>query len=108
MPDLDREERAVALESLGAESRFARDERKAGIVIGDAACPVLIVTGTADKQWPRERYGDLPFPVELVDVRGASHWGLVLNRRLLSGIVSAVCGWLDKNVPRAGDAGGKR
>jgi hypothetical protein len=53
MADLDRDERVVALESLGLESRMARDERKAGIVIAAAPCPMLVVTGTADTQWPR-------------------------------------------------------
>jgi pimeloyl-ACP methyl ester carboxylesterase len=32
MPDLDQEERRLALASLGRESRRARDERKAGVV----------------------------------------------------------------------------
>jgi pimeloyl-ACP methyl ester carboxylesterase len=100
MADLDRDERVVALESLGLESRFARDERKAGVVIGDAPCPVLIVTGTADTQWPRERYDDLPFAADRIDIGGASHWGLVLNRRLLPGMGSAVTSWLEKNVRR--------
>ena len=43
MPDLDRAERVIALESLGPESRLARDERQAGIVIEGIACPLLIV-----------------------------------------------------------------
>src|SRR2546428_704384 len=33
MPDLDREERRLALDSLGRESRLARDERQAGVVV---------------------------------------------------------------------------
>ncbi|MBI5287988.1 MAG: alpha/beta fold hydrolase [Chloroflexi bacterium] len=33
MPDLDREERILALASLGRESRYARGERAAGIVV---------------------------------------------------------------------------
>jgi pimeloyl-ACP methyl ester carboxylesterase len=102
MADLDREERVVALASLGLESRLARDERKAGIVIGDLRCAVLIVTGTADTLWPRQRYDDLPLAADRVEIDGASHWGLVLNRRLLSGIGSAVGGWLEKNVTRSG------
>jgi len=100
MADLDRDERVIALDSLGLESRLARDERQAGIVIGAAPCPLLIVTGTADTQWPRQRYDDLPFAADRVEVAGASHWGLVLNRRLLAGIGSAVTGWLEKNVLR--------
>ena len=98
MEDLDRDERVVALESLGLESRFARDERKAGIVVGRAPGPVLIVTGTADALWPRRRYDDLTFAADHVEIVGASHWGLVLNRRLLPAMSSAVGSWLEKNV----------
>ena len=100
MEDLDRDERLIALASLGLESRLARDERKAGIVIGDMPCPVLIVTGTGDTQWPRQRYDDLPFGADRLEIVGASHWGLVLNRRVLSGMGSAVSRWLEKNVRR--------
>ena len=41
MPDLDIEERAIALASLGRESRFARDQRKRGIIIESLPCPLL-------------------------------------------------------------------
>jgi pimeloyl-ACP methyl ester carboxylesterase len=98
MPDLDRAERSIALESLGPESRLARDERQAGIVVGRIACPLLIVTGTADQQWPRRRYDDLPIPAGHIAVEDASHWGLVLNRRLLAVMASAVTAWLERRV----------
>ena len=39
MPDLGLEDRAIALASLGLESRWARDERKRGIVIRALPCP---------------------------------------------------------------------
>lgn len=93
MPDLDREERAIALASLGRESRLARDERKAGIVIEAVPCPLLIVTGTADRQWPRQRYENLPLMADHLSVEGASHWGLVLNRRMLATAIPAVLRW---------------
>src|SRR5262249_55709280 len=38
MPDLDREERVLALASLGRESRLARDERRRGIVVESLPC----------------------------------------------------------------------
>jgi len=98
MPDLDRPERSIALESLGPESRLARDERQAGIVVGRIACPLLIVTGTADQQWPRRRYDDLPIPADHIAVEDASHWGLVLNRRLLPVMASAVTAWFERRV----------
>ncbi len=95
MPDLDVEERKTALASLGRESRRARDERKAGIVIESLPCPLLIVTGTADTEWPRERYDGLWLDAEHMEVEGASHWGLVLSRGALGTAVPAVLGWLD-------------
>jgi pimeloyl-ACP methyl ester carboxylesterase len=94
MPDLDRDERVIALNSLGKESRLARDERQAGIVIESITCPCLIVTGSADTQWPRERYHDLCLKADYLSVDGASHWGLVLNRRVLETMIPAVLRWL--------------
>ena len=93
MHDLDLAERQVALASLSRESRLARDERRAGVVIESLPCPLLIVTGTADASWPRERYDSLWLNAEHLSVEGASHWGLVLNRRALTTAVPAVTGW---------------
>jgi pimeloyl-ACP methyl ester carboxylesterase len=98
MPDLDREERTVALASLGRESRWARDQRKAGIVIESLPCPLLIVTGSADNQWPDERYDGLWLAADRLKVEGASHWGLVLNRRALATVIPAVLRWLDAAI----------
>jgi pimeloyl-ACP methyl ester carboxylesterase len=98
MPDLDREERTIALASLGRESRLARDERQRGIVIASLPCPLLFVTGTRDRQWPRERYNDLWLTVDHLGVEGASHWGLVLNRRALATTIPAVLRWLELAV----------
>lgn len=94
MPDLDREERLLALASLGPESRLARDERGAGVVIERIACPLLAVTGTDDRQWPRERYDGLWLTADRLEVEGASHWGLVLSRRALAQAAPAVVEWL--------------
>ncbi len=94
MPDLDAEERSIALGSLGAESRLARDERKRGIVIQHLPCPLLLVTGDKDVDRPRAKYRDLHPPAEFVDVKDCSHWGLVLNRRALARTVPAVSGWM--------------
>jgi pimeloyl-ACP methyl ester carboxylesterase len=98
MPDLEREERVLALASLGRESRLARDERQAGIVIESLPCPLLLVTGTADRAWPAERYQDLWLKAEYLSVEGASHWGLVLNRRALASTMPAVLRWLTHTV----------
>jgi pimeloyl-ACP methyl ester carboxylesterase len=96
MPDLDHEERLVALGSLGQESRYARDERQRGIVVSSLPCPLLIVTGTGDRQWPRERYAGLHLPAEHLVMEGASHWGLVLNRRALAATIPGVLAWLTR------------
>ena len=96
MPDLDREERLVALGSLGPESRLARDERQAGVVVEKLDCPLLVVTGSADTQWPRARYHGLHLPADALEIEGASHWGLVLNRRVLPGLVAAIVDWVAK------------
>ncbi|MEK7814788.1 MAG: alpha/beta hydrolase, partial [Chloroflexota bacterium] len=97
MPDLDTEERKIALTSLGRESRLARDERRLGIVIEALPCPLLILTGAEDKEWPIERYHGLWLDAEYHQVDGASHWGLVLNRRALAKAVPEVVRWLSIN-----------
>jgi pimeloyl-ACP methyl ester carboxylesterase len=94
MPDLDLEERAIALASLGRESRRARDDRKAGIVIAELPCPALIVTGSADAIMPPHIYAGLPWTADFLDAEGASHWGLVLNRRALGTLIPAVTEWI--------------
>ena len=98
MPDLDVEERVVAIGSLSPESRTARDDRKAGIVIDALPCPLLVVTGSADRDWPRSAYDGMHLPAEYLEARGASHWGLMLNRRVLPGLSKQVTDWLDANV----------
>ncbi|HXK34073.1 MAG TPA: alpha/beta hydrolase family protein [Dehalococcoidia bacterium] len=93
MYDLDAEERLLALASCGRESRYARDERAAGVVVESLPCPLLIVTSTADDQWPRSRYDGLHLAAEHLSVDGASHWGLVLNRRAVASLVPDVLRW---------------
>ncbi len=101
MPDLDLDERRVALAALGPESRLARDERAAGVVVTRLLCPLLIVTGGADLQWPRARYADLPFAADHLEVDGVSHWGLVLSRRALRTLLPAVVAWLERSTARS-------
>jgi pimeloyl-ACP methyl ester carboxylesterase len=98
MPDLDREERMIALASIGHESRLARDERQRGIIIEALPCPLLIVTGTGDRAWPRERYHNLWLATDFLNVEGASHWGLVLQRGALSSMVPAVLRWIAQHT----------
>ena len=93
MPDLDQAERAIALESLCPESRLARDQRRAGVVIESLPCPLLIVTGTQDKEWPRERYKDLWLEASYHSVENASHWGLVLSSRAVEHAAAVVVNW---------------
>lgn len=93
MPDLTLDEREVALASLCRESRYARDERAAGVVIDALPCPLLIVTSTADTQWPRARYDALEIAAEHLSVDGASHWGLVLSRTVVRDLAPRVLAW---------------
>ena len=97
MHDLDVDERAVALASLADDSRLARDERRAGVVVRSLPCPLLIVTGTADAQWPRSSYDGLWLAADYMEAEGASHWGLVLNRRVLATLVPRVASWVEKD-----------
>lgn len=94
MFDLDAEERLIALASCGRESRYARDERAAGVVVASLPCPLLIVTSTADEQWTRSRYDGLHLPADHLSVDGASHWGLVLSRSVLASLVPDVLRWV--------------
>lgn len=93
MPDLDEEERRFALAALGPESLLARDERQAGVVIDRMPCPLLIVTGALDTQWPRARYADLSIDAAFMEVE-ASHWGLVLRRECVEQVAPMVLDWV--------------
>ena len=95
MPDLDEEERGVALGSLSQESRTARDERKAGVVIESMPCPLLVIAGSDDRVFPKSLYEGMGLGEELREAEGASHWGLVLNRRVMPGLARGVGKWLD-------------
>ena len=95
MPDLDEEERGVALGSLSQESRTARDERKAGVVIESMPCPLLVIAGSDDRVFPKSLYEGMGLGEELMEAEGASHWGLVLNRRVMPGLARGVGQWLD-------------
>ena len=92
-----REERLVALSALSKESRMARDQRRRGIVIESLPCPLLLVTGSRDREWPAERYEGLWLPADRLVVEGASHWGLVLNRLAIGQTAPAVVEWLEQN-----------
>ncbi len=94
MPDLDREERLLALASLGREPRLARDERRRGIVIEGIACPPAHRYRLGG---PRVAAGTISRAVVSADrlmARGASHWGLVLNGRALAPLIPAVVHWM--------------
>lgn len=98
MPDLDIEERRIALASRSLESLRARDERKAGVVIASCAVPVLLVTGGQDRSWGADKYVRLHLDAERVDVPGASHWGLVLSRAAVEQAKTSVLSWLARHA----------
>lgn len=99
MPDLNIRERQIALASLGRESRRARDERKAGIVIESLPCPLLIVTGSNDRQWPARKYDELWLDAYYHEIDSASHWGLVLSQRALAKTLPLVTEWVREHTP---------
>ena len=96
MSDLIREERLIALSSLSKESRMARDQRHRGIVIQSLPCPLLLVTGSRDREWPAHRYDGLTLPADRLTMQGASHWGLMLNRLAIGRAAPAVIEWLER------------
>ena len=98
MSDLVREERLIALSSLSRESRMARDQRRRGIVIESLPCPLLLVTGTRDREWPAERYDGLRLPADRMIMEGASHWGLVLNRLAIGKLTPEIVAWLESHA----------
>ena len=96
MPDLDREERRIALASLGRESRLARDERRRrGVVVKTVRCPLLVVQGALDGENTSPSHDDVWPGADYLTVEGASHWGLALNRRALVRAIPAVLRWIE-------------
>ncbi|MGH7372654.1 MAG: hypothetical protein ACREJY_00370 [Candidatus Rokuibacteriota bacterium] len=99
MPDLDAEETAAALASLGLESTMARQDRQRGIIVDpdEMSGPVLLVAGERDQTMlpaSCRRVADL-FRGPYLEFAGASHWGLVLNRRALDRHLPDVLAWVD-------------
>ena len=100
MPDLDPEEVGIALASLGPESAFARQERRRGVWfpprgVTDTIC---IAPGERDETFPPRvcRRVARFLGAEYVELPGASHWGLVLNRRALDAARPAITAWLTR------------
>lgn len=83
---LAEEKRSIALESASHESRTARDDRKAGIVITSLPCPLLEGTGSEGGNRARSIYMVLNVLAEYLESRGSSHRGLVLNLHVLQGM----------------------
>ena len=99
MPDLDIEERLIAIESLSPESRTARDDRKAGIVIDALPCPLLVVTGSEDRDWPRSAYAGMHLPADYLEASGRLALGARAEPPRAAGPVEAEWSdWLDANV----------
>lgn len=101
MPDLDIEDRRLALRSLSLDSRRARDERSAGIPVARIPVPVLLITGERDRQFRPTAYDDFPFEAERIIVPGTSHWGLVLGRQAIEFMRQPVLAWLARISPAA-------
>lgn len=100
MPDLDAEEVAVALASLGSESAFARQERRCGIWFHPRGFTggVLVAAGERDELLPPAACRRVArfLNAAYLELRGASHWGLVLNRRAIDAAWPALLAWLTR------------
>lgn len=98
MPDLDAEETGIALASLGGESAFARQERRRGVWFDPrgATGSVLVVGGERDERYPPAACRRVArfLNAGYAELAGASHWGLVLNRRALDAAWAEISGWL--------------
>lgn len=100
MPDLEPEEIRIALASLGPESAFARQERRRGVWFPPRGFEgsILVAAGERDETFPPRacrrvaRFLDAGY----VEFPGASHWGLVLNRRALASAWPAIGAWLGR------------
>lgn len=99
MPDLDPDEVAIALASLGPESAMAREDRQRGVPVDPAAMlgPVLVVGGERDETMQPASCRRLAafLGARYLEFAGASHWGLVLNRRALDRHLGDVLAWID-------------
>jgi pimeloyl-ACP methyl ester carboxylesterase len=100
MPDLDPEEIGVALASLGRESAFARQERRRGVWFAPRGVTgsILVAAGERDESFPPRACRRVArfLGADYVELPGASHWGLVLNRRALDAAWPAITAWLDR------------
>lgn len=104
MPDLDLDDRRLALRSLSLESWRARYERHAGVPVGDIPVPILLVIGEADRQFRPPTYDSFIFPADRLLVPGASHWGLVLGWQAIDYLREPVLDWLAQREHAAGAA----
>ena len=99
MMDLTREERTLAQRSLCKESKLMACERRRGILIDEVPCPLLEILGGLDDYYPTgPSYHSIGLADDQILVGEASHWGLVLNGRVLPGLLAQVLAWLDTRV----------
>ncbi len=100
MPDLDPEEVGIALASLGPESAFARQERRCGVWFSPRGVTgsIIVAGGERDEVIPPRACRRVArfLNGEYVELPGASHWGLVLNRHALDAAWPAIIAWLDR------------
>jgi len=95
MPGLNPEELRLAQSSLCDESLLMVSERLRGIVVEPLPCPLLEVVGGHDDYYPKDSsYADIGIAEDKIVVPTASHWGLVLDRRVLRQLVPQVLEWL--------------
>lgn len=109
MDDLTRQERSHAKGCLCAESLLVPGERRRGIPISRMPCPLLEIIGGLDAYYPTEpSYHGIGLADRQILAEEASHWGLVLNGRVLPGLLVQVLAWLEASVGTETDEGGEQ
>ena len=51
-----------------------------------------------DRQWPSEVYDGLWLESDRLILEGATHWGLVLNRRAITQAIPRISEWMERAV----------
>ena len=79
---------------------FIFQEQLVAMGVGIQSLPwlLLVAVESEDGSWSRSAYDRMTLTAEHMELVGATHWGLVLNRRLLRGLSSRVTDWLNATL----------
>jgi hypothetical protein len=57
--------------------------------------PLLVVNGPDRRREAPDRWKDFWLPADFLEPADGSHWGMMLNRRVLDTLVPQMCDWLE-------------